>query len=86
MSVQSMFVFKMIGLKYLSLCMIYKCALDLFESLKVLKFWYNKWIDCKQYVLVSFCMLDPTREMNCYLLSMWHSPPIYLFSNGLEEI
>jgi hypothetical protein len=26
------------------------------------------------YILVSFGMLGPTREINCYLLSMWHLP------------
>jgi hypothetical protein len=38
------------------------------------------------YILVSFGMLGPTREINCYLISMWHLPLFFCrwFGKGLE--
>jgi len=41
-----------------------------FEFLKVIKFWYNKLTNFKLYVLASLNMFGPTREINCYLLSV----------------
>ena len=49
------------------------------EFFKVLIFWYNELTNFKLYVLARFNMFGPAREMNSYLLSMWHLPPIYSF-------
>ena len=58
--------------------MIYKYA---FGLLNFWKYWNFSIINelINPYISVSFDMLDLVKEMNCYLLSMWHTLSIYLF-------